>query len=62
MCCKVGLQLEEICAANKMPRACNQLEATKKNAGEISMQQHETIMEEAKRNDRLECNDDDGSE
>ncbi len=56
------LQLEEICATNKLPRACNQLEATRKNAGKISMQDYETIMEEAERRDRLEYNDDNGSE
>ncbi len=33
-----GLQLEEICATHKLPRACNQLEATRKNAGKFSMQ------------------------
>jgi hypothetical protein len=57
-----GLQLEEISETNKLPRACNRLEATQKNAGKISMQEHETIMEEAARHDRLEYNDDDGSE
>ncbi len=57
-----GLQLKEICAMNKLPRACNQLEATRKNAGKISMQEHETIMEEAERHDRLEYNDNNGSE
>ncbi len=57
-----GLQLEEICVTNKLPRACNRLEATRKNAGEISMQEHETIMEEAERRDRLEYNDNNGSE
>ncbi len=57
-----GLQLEEICATNKLPQACNRLEATRKNAGKIPMQEHETIMEEAERRDRLEYNDDDGSE
>jgi hypothetical protein len=57
-----GLQLEDICATNKFPRACNRLEATRKNAGKISMQEHETIMEEAERWDRLEYNDNDGSE
>jgi len=36
--------------------------ATQKNAGKISMQEHETIMEEAARRDRLEYNDNDGSE
>jgi hypothetical protein len=39
-----GLQLEEINETNKLPRACNRLEATRKNAGKISMQEHETIM------------------
>ena len=57
-----GLQLEEIIEMNKLPRACNRLEATRKNAGEISMQEHETIMEEAVRRDRLENNEDNGSE
>ena len=57
-----GLQLEEISETNKLPRACNRLEATRKNAGKISMQEHETIMEEAARRDRLEYNDDNGSE
>jgi hypothetical protein len=57
-----GLQLEEICTTNKLPRACNRLEATRKNAGKISMQEYETIMEEAERRDRLEYNDNNGSE
>jgi hypothetical protein len=59
-----GLQLEEICATNKLPRPCNQLEVTRKNAGKISMQEHEneTVMEESERRDRLEYKDDDGSE
>ncbi len=55
-------QLKEICATNKSPPACNRLEATRKNAGKISMQEHETIMEEAERRDRLEYNNDDGNE
>jgi hypothetical protein len=54
------------CAAkwvtNKLPRACNQLEATRNNTGNISMQEHETIMEEAERHNRLEYNDNNGSE
>ncbi len=33
-----------------------------KRGGEISIQEHETIMEEAERRDRLEYNDNDGSE
>ncbi len=61
-CGRGGGQLKEICAMNKLPLACNRLEATRKNAGKISMQEHETIMEEAERRDRLEYNDDNGSE
>ncbi len=59
-----GGQLDEICATNKLPPACNRSEATRKNAGKFSMQEHETIMEEAERrdSDRLEYNDNDGSE
>ncbi len=57
-----GGQLEEICATNKLPPACNLLEATRKNAGKISMQEYETIMEEAERRNRLEYNNDDGNE
>ena len=57
-----GLHLEEISVTNKLPRACNRLEATRKNAGKITMQEHEIIMEEAERHDRLEYNDDEGSE
>jgi hypothetical protein len=57
-----GLHLEEISVTNKLPRACNRLEATRKNAGKITMQEHETIMEEAERRDRLEYNDDEDNE
>ncbi len=57
-----GLQLEEICKTNKLPWACNRLEATRKNAGEILMQEYETMMEEAERRVRLEYNGNDGSE
>ena len=57
-----GLQLEEISITNKLPHACNRLDATRKNAEKISMQEHETIMEEAERRDRLEYNDDNGIE
>jgi hypothetical protein len=57
-----GLHLKEISVTNKLPWACNRLEATRKNAGKITMQEHEIIMEEAERHDRLEYNDDEGSE
>ena len=47
-----GLQMEEISAANKLPLACNRLEATLKRAGKIATQEHEEIMEEAGRRNR----------
>ncbi len=47
-----GLQLEEISATNKLPLACNRLEATLKRAGKIATQEHEEIMEEAGRRNR----------
>jgi hypothetical protein len=49
-----GMQLEEISTTNKLPWACSRLEATRKNTGKMSMQEHKTIMEEAERHDRLE--------
>ena len=51
MCCEVG------CSSRKSARRINC-----HNAGKISMWDHETIMEEAERRYRLECNDDDGIE
>jgi hypothetical protein len=53
-----GLQLEEISATNKLPLACNRLEATWKRAGKIATQEHEAIMEEAGRCARLDFNKD----
>ena len=50
-----GLQLEEISVTNKLPLACNRLDATRKRAVKIATQEHEAIMEEeAGRRDRLE--------
>ena len=53
-----GLQLKEISATNKLPLACNRLDATRKRAGKIAVEEHEAIMEEAERHDRLEYNED----
>ena len=56
------IKVRHVCVTNKSPRACNRLEATRKNARTISMQEHETIMEVAERHDRLEYNNGNGSE
>ena len=53
-----GLQLKEISETNKLPLACNRLDATQKRAVKIMTQEHEAIMEEAGRRDRLEFNED----
>jgi hypothetical protein len=57
-----GLQLEKISATNKLPWSSNQLEAKQKKAGKIATQEHEMIMEEAERHNRLEYNDDNDSD
>ena len=53
-----GLQLEEISEANMLSLTCNRLDASQKRAVEITTQEHEVIMEEAERRDRLEFNED----
>ena len=57
-----GLQLEEISPTNKLPLACNRLDATRKRAVKITTQEHESIMEEAVRRDRLEFSEDEDSD
>jgi hypothetical protein len=57
-----GLQLEEISATNKLPLTCNRLQATRKRAGKIATQEHEEIVEEAGRRDRLDFNEDEVSD
>ncbi len=53
-----GLQMEEISATNKLPLACNRLDATRKRAVKITTHEHEAIMEEAGRQDRLDFSKD----
>jgi hypothetical protein len=56
-----GLQLDEISATNKLPLTCNRLDATRKRVGKIATQEHDAIMEEAGKRDRLEYSKDDDS-
>jgi hypothetical protein len=56
-----GLQMEEISATNKLPLACNRLDATRKRAVKITTQEHEA-MEEAGRCDRLDFSEDEDSD
>ncbi len=53
---QTGLEMEDISTRNKLPQACNRLDATRKKALKIVSQDHEAIMEDAGRRDRLEYN------
>ncbi len=57
-----GLQMEEISATNKLPLTCNRLDTMRKKAVKISTQEHEAIMEEAGRWDRLDFSEDEDSD
>jgi hypothetical protein len=55
---RTGLEMEEISTRNKFPQACNRLDATWKKVQKITSQDHEAIMEEAGKCNRLEYNED----
>ena len=60
-----GFQLQPISETNKLPTACNRKEAAQKKAVKVTLLDHEVIMEEAGKRDRLEYdvdNDDDSDE
>ena len=57
-----GLHLEEISTINPVPRACNRLEARRQNAVRVSLFDHEIIMEEAGKRDRLEYDEEEEEE
>jgi hypothetical protein len=53
-----GLQMEEISATNKLPLACNRLDAMQKRTVKIMTQEHEVIMEKTGRHDRVDFSED----
>ncbi len=61
-----GFQLQPISKTNKLPMACNsnRKDATQKKAVKVMLLDHEVIMEEAGKQDRLEydVDDDDDSD
>ncbi len=57
-----GFQLQSISETNKLPTACNRKEAAQKKAVKFTLLDHEVIMEEAGKRDRLEYDDDDSDE
>ncbi len=57
-----GLQVQPISATNALPRTCVSQEATQKKAVKVSSVDHEAIMEEASKRNRLEYKDEDEGE
>ncbi len=53
---QTGLEMEKISTRNKLPQACNRLDATQKKVCKIASQDHGAIMEEAGKHDRLKFN------
>ena len=54
--------MQEISGVNKLPRACNRMEATRQRALKVTSLDHDAIMEEASRRNRLEYDDDEDDE
>ncbi len=59
---QTDVQMQEISGVNKLPRACNRMEATQQRALKVTSLDHDAIMEEASRRDRLEYDDDEDGE
>jgi hypothetical protein len=59
---RIGLQLQPISTTNALPNACARVEATQKKAIKVSTLDHEAIMEEANKRDRLEYKEEDEDE
>jgi hypothetical protein len=59
---QTGVQMQEISRVNKLPNACNRMEATRQGALKLRSLDHDAIMEEASRRDWLEYDDDEESE
>ncbi len=55
---QTDLQLQPISTTNALPNACARVEAMRKKAIKVSTLDHETIMEEATKHDRLEYEED----
>ena len=59
---RTGLHLQPISVANKLPQGCNRIESTRQKALKVTHLDHDAIMEEASRRDRLEYDDDEDDE
>ena len=56
------LELLDFSRENMLPNACNRMEATRKKAVKMAAYEHNQIMEEAERRNRLEYDPDDEEE
>ncbi len=56
---QTGLQLQPISTKNTLPNACARVKATRKMAINVSTLDHNAIMEEATKCDRLKYKEDD---
>ena len=56
---QTGLQLQPISTTNALPNACARVKAMRKKAIKVSTLDHEAIMDEATKRDRLEYEEDD---
>ncbi len=59
---RTGLQLQPISTTNALPNACARVKAMRKKAIKVSTLDHEAIMEEATKRDRLEYKEDNEDE
>ncbi len=59
---QTGLQLQPISTSNALPNACARVKAMRKKATKVSTLDHEAIMEEATKHDRLEYKEEDEDE
>ena len=57
-----GLEMEEVSAANPLPRACNRMDAMRQEAHRVTVHNHKAIIEEAERQDQLKYNEEDEEE
>ncbi len=55
---QTGLQLQPISTTNALPNTCTRIEAMRKKAIKVSTLDHEAIMEEATKRDRLKYEED----
>ena len=59
---QTSVQMQEISGENKLPRACNRMEAMRQRLLKVRSLEHDAILEEASRRDWLEYDDNEDNE